>query len=119
MEAPDYTIESDVGDSLDGLSFQWLQADGTPKDLTAFSTATLIVWDSSGTAVVTLALATGLTIPTPTNGTVIVNATVAQLSAASAGTYTYRVTVTDGTTSRSLAKGVFIRHPTIPTPPDS
>jgi hypothetical protein len=115
VRAPDYTIESEFGDSLEGLSFQWLQADGTPKDLTGY-TASLIVWDSASAVKFTLALTTGLSAPTPTNGTVIVNATAAQIAAAVAGaTYTYRLQVVSGDVKRTLAKGAYIVHPQIPS----
>lgn len=122
MNAPEYAITHEVGDSLSGISWQWLDATGAPVDLSDY-TASMVVWDAAGTAVLTLTStpAVGLSIPTPTNGTVVLNATAAQLTALVAGSFTYRMRVTksDSSVIRTLSKGVLLSNPQTPLPANS
>lgn len=113
-EVAEYAIVYHYGDTFDDpTSVQWKDSAGVAKDLTGY-TADMKVKTAAGVEVLHLNTGTGggLTIPTPANGTVVVNATPAVMTAGDLveGTtylYDFQVKSADGTIVKTLIKGDF------------
>ena len=113
-EVADYPLVWHFGDTFSGLSWQWKDSAGATKNITGY-TASLKVKTSAGTQVLYLDSSSqgGLSIPTGTDGKVVLNATPAQM--ASNGTlvegtsyeYDIQVKSSDGTIVQTFTKGKF------------
>ena len=73
-------------------------ADGTKTviDLTGFSIALQIHDLATNVSLLSLAVGSGITVPTPSNGTVLFRATAAQLAGVAPGNYSFNVVATAG-----------------------
>lgn len=113
-EVRDYPLVYHYGDSFDGISWQWKDSAGQAKDLTGYLASLKVKdaedeseklhLDSSGQG--------GLSIPTPANGTVVLNASPTLMKSGSlveGESYLYDIQVksSDGSIVKTLTKGVF------------
>ena len=107
-----YPIVYHYGDTFDGLSVQWKDSAGVANDLTGF-VASMKVKNEDGTALLSLSSPSiGMTIPTPANGTVVINAVPSLMIGSDlveGETYEYDLQVKNaaGTVIKTLIKGPF------------
>lgn len=114
MEVKLFPIVYHYGDTFEGLTVQWIADDGNPHDLTNYRTDMKIRDKVTGDTVLHLSSDTGegLTIPDPTDGTVIVNGfpsimTSGSLVQGESYKYDLQVKSQDGSVVKTLIKGEF------------
>ena len=111
-EVAEVALVYHYGDTFSGKSWQWKGSDGVDKDITGYL-ASMKVRTDEGAEVLSLSSPSGgLTIPTGTDGKVVLNVTPAIMTAGQlveGVTYVYDIQVKspDGTIVKTLTKGPF------------